>query len=111
MGGTSVGVDPIGVFRGAPDPALASEFIEFMVSEKGQKLWNWKPGTPGGPQRYALRRLPRLPSLDDPDWRNSRSDPDHPLGDGARIELLGGLDGRAFPRDCVHLSGDVHRQP
>jgi hypothetical protein len=55
---------------------LAREFIEFVVSEKGQKLWNWKPGALGGPQRYALRRLPLLPSLCDPGWRNSRSDSD-----------------------------------
>lgn len=76
IGGTSVGVDPIGLFRGAPDPALAREFIEFVVSEEGQKLWNWKPNSPGGPRRYALRRLPLLPSLYDSGWRKFRSDPD-----------------------------------
>lgn len=75
-GGTSVGVDPIAMFRGAPNPELAREFIAFVMSEEGQKLWNWKVGTPGGPQRYALRRLPVLPSLYADSFKDLRSDPD-----------------------------------
>jgi ABC-type Fe3+ transport system substrate-binding protein len=75
-GGTSVGVDPIAMFRGAPHPELAREFMEFVLSEDGQKLWNWKVGTPGGPQRYALRRLPMLPSLYADDFKTLRSDPE-----------------------------------
>jgi len=75
-GGTSVGVDPIGLFRGAPHPDLARSFIEFVLSPEGQKLWNWKVGAPGGPHRYALRRLPILPALYTPDFRQFRSDPD-----------------------------------
>ncbi len=74
-GGSSVGVDPIGLLRGAPHPALAREFIEFVLSPAGQKLWNWKVGTPGGPERYALRRLPILPSLYAPEFTALRSDP------------------------------------
>ena len=64
---------------------MAREFIEFVVSEEGQKLWNWKPGAPGGPQRYALRRLPLLPSLCDPASRNSRSDPDFNTYETGRV--------------------------
>ena len=33
-------------------------FLAFTLSLEGQKLWNYRPGTPGGPQRFALRRLP-----------------------------------------------------
>ncbi|HEY9249602.1 MAG TPA: iron ABC transporter substrate-binding protein, partial [Rariglobus sp.] len=33
-------------------------FIEFSLSMDGQKLWNLKPGVPGGPEYFALRRLP-----------------------------------------------------
>ena len=29
-----------------------------MLGEEGQQLWTYLPGTPGGPERYALRRLP-----------------------------------------------------
>lgn len=75
-GGTSYGVDPIGLFRGAPHPDMAREFIEFVMSQAGQKLWNGKVGEPGGPQHYALRRSPILPLLYAPEFRASRTDPD-----------------------------------
>ena len=75
-GGTSVGADPIGLLRGAPHRALAVEFMEFVLSEEGQKLWNFRVGTPGGPERYALRRLPILPSLYAPAYAALRSDPE-----------------------------------
>lgn len=58
QGGTSIGADPIGMLRGAPSPELAHRFIEFVLSPEGQKLWNFQVGSPGGPQRYALRRPP-----------------------------------------------------
>jgi ABC-type Fe3+ transport system substrate-binding protein len=57
-GGTSVGADSIGLLRGAPHPETAKAFLDFVLSIEGQKLWNFKPGTPGGPVRYSLRRLP-----------------------------------------------------
>jgi ABC-type Fe3+ transport system substrate-binding protein len=75
-GGTSVGVDPIGLFRGAPNADVAREFIAFVMSPEGQKLWNWKVGAPGGPERYALRRLPILPQLYAPEFRELCSDPE-----------------------------------
>jgi hypothetical protein len=58
LGGTSVGVDSIGLLRGAPHPQVARAFIDFVLQLEGQKLWDFRPGTPGGPARYALRRLP-----------------------------------------------------
>jgi iron(III) transport system substrate-binding protein len=57
-GGSSVSSDPISLLRGAPHRLLASRFIAFSLSEDGQKLWNYRPGVTGGPQKYALRRLP-----------------------------------------------------
>ena len=74
-GGTSVGVDPIAIFRGAPNAGLAKEFIAFVMSPEGQRLWNWKVGAPGGPERYALRRLPVLPALYADEFKPLRSDP------------------------------------
>ncbi len=74
-GGTSFGADPIGLFRGAPDAALAREFIAWTLSPAGQRLWNWQVSAPGGPARYALRRLPILPALYAPEFRPYRSDP------------------------------------
>jgi len=58
VGGTSIGADPIALLRGAPHPAVAKAFIDFVLKLEGQKLWDFRVGTPGGPQRYALRRLP-----------------------------------------------------
>jgi len=58
LGGSSVSVDPIGMFRGAPNPKVATAFMEFVLSDEGQKLWNFRVGVPGGPERMSLRRLP-----------------------------------------------------
>ncbi len=58
VGGSSVSADPISLLRGAPHRELAVRFIVFTLGPEGQKLWNYRPGTPGGPRRYALRRLP-----------------------------------------------------
>ena len=57
-GGTSMSVDPVAVMRGAPNPELAQGFVEFLLTKRGQILWNAKPGTPGGTKYRALRRMP-----------------------------------------------------
>ncbi|MDA0322892.1 MAG: extracellular solute-binding protein [Verrucomicrobia bacterium] len=57
-GGSSVSADPISLLRGAPNREVAVRFVEFVLSREGQALWNQAPGTPGGPHRFALRRLP-----------------------------------------------------
>lgn len=75
-GGSSVGVDPIGLLRGAPNRAVAEEFIAFVLSPEGQKLWNFKVGVPGGPERYALRRLPIRKELYGAEYSALRSDPE-----------------------------------
>ncbi|MEO6874766.1 MAG: extracellular solute-binding protein [Opitutaceae bacterium] len=76
-GGSVSSVDPIAVLRGAPDRAVAEAFIEYSLSMDGQKLWNFKPGTPGGPVRFALRRLPvRQDFYKHDEWKKYRSDPD-----------------------------------
>lgn len=58
LGGTSVSVDPIGMLRGAPDPEIATAFMEFVLGDAGQKLWSYRLGEEGAPRRHALRRLP-----------------------------------------------------
>lgn len=57
-GGSSVSADPISLLRGAPNREIAVRFIEYVLGSDGQKLWCYKPGTPGGPHKFALRRLP-----------------------------------------------------
>ena len=76
-GGTVSSVDPIGLLRGAPNREVAEAFIEYTLSPEGQKLWNFKPGTPGGTVRFALRRLPvRKDFYAQQEWEKYRSDPD-----------------------------------
>jgi ABC-type Fe3+ transport system substrate-binding protein len=75
-GGSSVGVDPIALLRGAPHREAAEEFISFVLSLEGQKLWNFKIGAPGGPHKYALRRLPIRKELYLPEYAEYRSDPE-----------------------------------
>ncbi len=74
-GGTSVGPDSIGLLRGAPHRELAVAFIEFVLSDAGQKIWSFRRGTPGGPERYSLQRLPIVPSLYAPAYDGFRADP------------------------------------
>ena len=75
-GETSINPDPIGLLRGAPHRDLAIAFIDFVLSDDGQKLWSFRRGVPGGPERYALRRLPIVPHLYDPALAPLRADPD-----------------------------------
>jgi len=86
-GGTVSSVDPIAVLRGAPHRAVAEEFVEFTLTMEGQKLWNFKPGTPGGPEHFALRRLPvRRDFYAHAEWKPSRSDPEaNPFGDAEQL--------------------------
>ncbi|MCW1885546.1 extracellular solute-binding protein [Luteolibacter flavescens] len=58
LGGTSVSVDPIAILKGAPNEAIAQEFVTYVLSKEGQLMWNVKAGQPGGPRETALRRLP-----------------------------------------------------
>ncbi|MBC7782249.1 MAG: ABC transporter substrate-binding protein [Burkholderiales bacterium] len=75
VGGTSVSCDPISLLRGAggsaerrEDQALtrqvAIRFVQFVLSEQGQRLWCYEPGIKDsageliGPEKYTLRRLP-----------------------------------------------------
>ena len=57
-GGSGVSADPVSLLRGAPHRATALRFMEFALSEDGQKLWCYRVGTPGGPRKYALQRFP-----------------------------------------------------
>jgi len=75
-GETAINADPIALLRGAPHPALALDFIEFVLSEEGQKVWAFRRGAPDGPERYTLHRLPILPRLYDHAFDEYRADPD-----------------------------------
>ncbi len=76
-GGSVSSVDPIALLRGAKNRAVATLFIEFVLSLEGQKLWTFKPGTPGGPQHFVLRRLSvRRDFYREQEWKVHQADPD-----------------------------------
>ena len=58
VGGTSYSVDPVAIFKGAPNLEVAQEFVNFIFTKEGQMLWNARPGTEMGPKIRGLRRLP-----------------------------------------------------
>ena len=63
VGATAINPDPIALVKGAENRAAAVRFIEFVLSEAGQRLWNTRAGAPGGPKSSSLRRLPVMQSL------------------------------------------------
>ncbi|OYU98862.1 MAG: iron ABC transporter substrate-binding protein, partial [Verrucomicrobiales bacterium VVV1] len=76
-GGSVSSVDPVALLRGAKNKEVAIAFIEYVLSMDGQKLWNFQTGAPGGPERFALRRLPvRRDFYAREDWSKLRSDPE-----------------------------------
>jgi iron(III) transport system substrate-binding protein len=95
-GGSVYSVDPIAMLRGAPNREIGVAFIEFVLSMEGQRLWNFKVGTPGGPVQFALRRLPVRKDYYTPEVTPLRSDPEvFPFGEEDQLvyhpEWTGGL--------------------
>ena len=64
QGATMVTPEPIAVAKGAQHAEVAKRFIEFVLSDAGQRLWITKPG-PGETPEMALQRLPVVRSVYD----------------------------------------------
>lgn len=62
-GQTAINPDAIGILKGAPHPGVAEAFVNFVMSDAGQKLLMLRVGAPGGPTRYELRRFCVIPDL------------------------------------------------
>ncbi|MFA0753850.1 MAG: hypothetical protein IMHGJWDQ_001673 [Candidatus Fervidibacter sp.] len=60
---TVINPDAIAMLKGAPHPQVAKAFMEFVLSETGQKLWLLPRGAPGGPKQFTLARMSVLPHL------------------------------------------------
>ncbi|HVR61486.1 MAG TPA: extracellular solute-binding protein [Polyangia bacterium] len=86
-GETALDADPISLLRGAPHRELAVTFIAFVLSDEGQKLWAFRRGAPGGPQRYTLARLPMAPRLYGDEFADARADlGENPFNAGDRLD-------------------------
>jgi ABC-type Fe3+ transport system substrate-binding protein len=57
--------DSIALLKGAPNRDVAVEFLRFLFTEEGQRLWMLPTGSPGGPVSYELGRLAVMPHLYD----------------------------------------------
>ncbi|HYP16482.1 MAG TPA: ABC transporter substrate-binding protein, partial [Opitutus sp.] len=114
-GGTVSSVDPIAILRGAPNRNAAEAFLEFTLSMEGQKLWTFRPGTEGGPERFALRLLPvRRDFYEQQDWLPLRSDPEAaPYGGDGRLVYRPEFTERVF-RELAFvirvMTLDTHRE-
>jgi len=97
-GGAVASVDPIALMRGAPHREVAVAFIEFTLTMEGQKLWDLKVGAPGGPEYFALRRLPvRKDFYEIPGIAALRSDPEElPYASQERLIYRPQWTGRLF---------------
>jgi ABC-type Fe3+ transport system substrate-binding protein len=62
---TIVNPDGMAILKGAPNLKVAQHFVEFVMSDAGQKLWFLKKGALGGPTVDQLNRFTVLPDLYD----------------------------------------------
>ncbi len=96
-GGTAVSGDPVQLLRGAPNEKIAREFIDFLLSEQGQRLHCFMPGTPDGPEFYALNRPPVRRDLYDEKYRKYSFDGSYdPYKSGADFVYRPELTGRYY---------------
>jgi len=59
--------DGIAILKGAPNLPIAQEFLNFVMSEKGQTLWMKPTGSPGAATKYNITRMGILPHFYDAD--------------------------------------------
>jgi hypothetical protein len=76
--GSAVSPDPIGILRGAPNGAAAEQFLEYILSEDGQKIFAFNAGTPGGPEVHTLYRPPINKRVYATELATHRSSDDNP---------------------------------
>ncbi len=60
---TVITPDPVAILKGAPNMELAKLFVDFVLSEDGQKIWMFDKGSEGGPAKYNLMRMSVLPGF------------------------------------------------
>jgi ABC-type Fe3+ transport system substrate-binding protein len=60
---TALNPDGIAILKGAPNLVTAQRFVEFTLSEPGQKLWFLPRGHPEGPRRFSIERMSVRPDF------------------------------------------------
>jgi ABC-type Fe3+ transport system substrate-binding protein len=60
---TAINGDGIAILKGAPNLMTARRFIDFVLSEAGQRLWFLPKGHPEGPQQFSIERMSIRPGF------------------------------------------------
>jgi ABC-type Fe3+ transport system substrate-binding protein len=62
---TAITPDAIAILHGVTGTqlTLAMHFVEFLLSDEGQRLWILRPALPGGPIERSPRRMPIRPDV------------------------------------------------
>lgn len=60
---TAMNPDGICLLKGAPSLITAQRFLDFVLSEDGQKIWFLQRGQPGGPQQFSIDRMSIRPDF------------------------------------------------
>jgi len=60
---TPVSPDGIAILKGSPNLQAARRFLDFVLSEEGQKLWFLPKGHPEGPQQSSIERMSVRPDF------------------------------------------------
>ncbi len=81
---TTINADPISILHGAPNQALANEFVLWTLSKAGQRLLQRQVGAENGPVKFELRRVPIRRDLFTPDEMQHWTDRIDPFVDLAQ---------------------------
>lgn len=86
VGGSSVNADPVSILRMGTESqpsgdrpyrrVLARRFVDFMLDDASQKLWTFRAGEPGGPEKYTQRRVAVRRDFFTDENRRHMADPD-----------------------------------
>lgn len=73
---TAITADTLTILRGAPHMETAQQFVRWMITKEGQRIWQLKRGEPGGPDTYELRRQPIRADLFTREEKKNWTDPE-----------------------------------
>lgn len=59
----AINPDGLCILKGAPSLTTAQRFVEFVLSEEGQKIWFLQRGQAGGPQTFSIDRMSIRPDF------------------------------------------------
>ncbi len=109
---TVINPDAIAMIRGTEHRELARQFISFVLSDEGQRLWKQKPGTKGGPLKTALYRAPIMPAIYQlsPDLLTDQINPYHSsstFNKSSAREQTFGIVGELIEFSCMDVLDDL----